>query len=648
MTRRRRRGSIAVLVLVVGAALLVVGAFAAVAMLGVRADLQEGQRALQDARRALVNGDLDGAATSFQEARDAFGDGERRTRGVSARAGSWLPFVGNNVDVGAGLARAGTDVTEAGALLTEALASLPDGLGSLAPRDGRIPLEDMGRLAEPVSAAADRAREAASEVVATPGSFLVSPVAEARWEALDQVGDAADALTAAERLLTELPSFAGADGPRRYLVASENPAELRGTGGLWGAYAVLTLDQGEPSFSRVRSIQELPDVDPEAIPAPSPDYERNYAEFGGAGSWHNLNMTPDFPTAARAALGAFGAATGDRFDGMIAADPFALEVMLRVTGPAPIPGTDVELSADDVVAFTTNEAYSLFDETVIRKEVLGTVAIDVLERFLALEGKGLERIRALTEAASDGHLKLYTTDEAFEGALAGAGVDGAHALPADGDLLSVNLNNASGSKIDFYMTREIDHRVVLGGRGEAVATTTVTLGNEAPRRGQPRYVIGPVRRDGFTAGENRSLPKISCHAPCTLVGSRADGEPVALAAGSEGGVPWFRDFPSIPSGERRTLEVMTRTDGVWEGNASGGVYRLTVLGQTTIRPTELSITVEAPEGTEIVWANEDMAIDGAVATWEGEEPARLKLEVRFRAPLPLRWWRNVLRPFGGL
>jgi hypothetical protein len=647
LTPRRRRRRLFAALLGVTAVALVVLALTALALLGIASELQRGQGALRDARRALANGDLPLAADGFREAGDAFASATRRSDGLPATIGSWMPFTGNNVDVGAGLARAGTEVAAAGDVLTSALSGLPDGLGSLAPQDGRIPVEDMAGLAAHVADAAAKADAAVQAVDATPGSYLVAPVARARWEALDEIGDAARALEAAEVLLRELPAFAGADGQKRYLVASENPAELRGTGGIWGAYAVLTLDEGNPTFSRVRSIQTLPDVDAEDVPPPSEDYERNYGEFGGAGSWQNLNMTPDFPTAARAALGAFEAGTGQRFDGMIVADPFALELMLGVTGPVPIPGTDLRLHADDVVTFTTNEAYSIFDRAIERKEILGSVAIDVFERFLAVDGKGIARIRALAIGASGGHLKIYSVDEAFQRGLELAHADGARVVPAGSDLLAVHLNDATGSKIDYYARRTVVHEVVLGGEGEEIATTTLTIANDAPTTGQPRYVVGPFIED-LSAGDERSLATVSCHAPCRLIEARADGDPVGLVEGTEGGVPWFRDFGTIPAGEERTLEVTTRTEGVWEGNGSGGVYRLTVLGQSTIRPTELTVRVEAPAGTDVVWTSEEMTVEGGVATWTGEAPSRLELEVRFRAPLPLRWWRNVLRPFGGL
>ena len=71
-----------------------------------------------------------------------------------------------------------------------------------------------------------------------------------------------------------------------------------------------------------------------------------------------------------------------RLDGVILADPFAEAALLEATGPVQLPGYDVEIDADNVVAFTTNEAYSLLTDSVQRKEVLGDVARAAFERFV--------------------------------------------------------------------------------------------------------------------------------------------------------------------------------------------------------------------------------------------------------------------------
>src|SRR5262249_11139145 len=155
---------------------------------------------------------------------------------------------------------------------------------------------------------------------------------------------ASHALLAAREIVQELPSFAGQGGERRYLVVAQNPAELRGTGGIWGAYAIMTFRNGRLTISDTSPIQTLADPPAAAVPAPSKDYARNYDQFGGAASWHNVNMTPDFPSAAQAALANYRVGEGARLDGVIAVDPYAFRSMLAVTGGVSIPGVGGRLS----------------------------------------------------------------------------------------------------------------------------------------------------------------------------------------------------------------------------------------------------------------------------------------------------------------
>jgi len=88
--------------------------------------------------------------------------------------------------------------------------------------------------------------------------------------------------------------------------------------------------------------------------------------------------------------------------------------------------------------------------------------------------------------------------------------------------------------------------------------------------------------------------------------------------------------------------VTTRRDGVWDGDLGSGRYRLTILPQTTIEPTEFSVTIRPPEGTEIVWGTQGVEIAGdGTARWRGSPEGATAIEVRFQAPLPLRWWRDL-------
>ena len=95
-------------------------------------------------------------------------------------------------------------------------------------------------------------------------------VADARFEAEEQVGLASQALDSASLLIEGLPGFAGADGPRRYLLIAESPSEQRGTGGIWGAYAILTADDGALSVGSFAPILTLPEAKPTRFPHPTP------------------------------------------------------------------------------------------------------------------------------------------------------------------------------------------------------------------------------------------------------------------------------------------------------------------------------------------------------------------------------------------
>lgn len=639
--RRWFRGALVAIAALTALLGIVIG-ISLLATTGVRRDLEAGARAMREGRQAITYGNFEGARKAFDEAAQRFDDAANATGRGPARVVGAIPILGRNVDVAEGVALAGGELADGGIGLVDAVASLPDGLGSLAPQNGVLPFDDITGLGDELAAAAAHAHRAAELIDATPSTLIAGSVAEARFEAQRDVARAADVLDAGAELLDGLPAFAGANGPRRYFFVAESPAEARGTGGLWGAYAIVTADEGRFTFSEFQPIQRLPDLAPDEVPEPNPDYRTNYDQYGGAGFWRNMNLTPDFPSAARAVLAAYEIVEGEQLDGVISADPYVLAALLDVTGPTEVPGLGVTLDAHNVVDFMTNEAYIRFPgRSLERKGLLGMVAGDAFERFLGMDEHGVGRLRAVAQAVADGHLKIYTTDRSMQEGLATANADGAFTAPP-GDMVAVVVNSRSGSKVDYYAHRSVDYEVRLGGDAEAIGTTTVAIQNDAPDHGLPGYVIDPLAAGG-EPGDNIALVTVSCPDPCDLIQARRDGQEQSMRVGSELGYPWYQDFFTIPAGETGTLSLITKREGVWEGNSSGGSYRLTVLTQTTVRPTKVSVTIHAPEGTRITWTSEEMFVDGGTAVWRGTPGPRLDLQVRFSAPLPLRWWRNASR-----
>jgi hypothetical protein len=639
--RRRVRVALRVLVFAVLAFLLLL-ALALIPALRARSHLAAGERAMEEGQDELVEGDLAAASERFQAARERFSDASGSAGSPLLLPLSWTPVLGRSADVLGSLAEAGVDLADAGVVVADALQSLPGGLDALAPRQGRFPIEQVEQLAPALAEAAGLAEAGLREIRSTAPTLLLPPVVEARREAMSRVGRTHRLLRTAWLIADGLPAFLGAKGERRYFFGAQNPAELRGTGGIMGAYSILSIDRGLPRFAPFRPIQSLPDIDPDDVMAPSDEYRRNYDVFGGAGFWLNSNMTPHFPWAAQALLASYEVATGTALDGAIVADPFALKAMLEVTGPVDGPGDGPIIGPKDVVPYTANRAYRQFEDPERRKRVLGDVAKAVFVRFLAHPGGSVESLERLAEAASEGHILVYSTDPRMQEGLAATGSGGAFGA-RHGDFVAVVENNGAANKLDFYTERETEYLVELGRDGAARSELLVRFENEAPDSGQPRYVMGP--RPGISAaGEIRPILRLFCGRACRIASARRDGTPIdPLHGGTELGHPFLQEQLDIRSGGSGSLGATFTTDAGWEGDDSGGTYRLTLLTQTTIRRPRLRVEIVAPEGMSIVEASVRMDVSGPTAIWEGSPPRRLVLEVRFRPPTLVRYWRNVLR-----
>jgi hypothetical protein len=405
------------------------------------------------------------------------------------------------------------------------------------------------------------------------------------------------------------------------------------------------MRDGRVRFSPFRPVQDLPLPDVRRVPSPSEQFARNYDAFrDDNGFWLNINMTPDFPTAAEAIRLALEHATGREIDGVVQADPFALQALLELTGSAEVPGLGITVDADNVVPFTTNEAYVRFaHDAVTRKLVLGEVAKSVVERFFEEARPSVGGLRSLVATMAEGHVQIYTRDSAMQGALQDTGVGGALPEPS-GDFLSVVQNNGGGQKIDYYAERRIEYRVALGNDGSARADLEVRLHNDAPDSGLPPYVIGPIP-EVSAIGENAAIFSAYCPSDCSLEGARLNGRPGDLRSGTELGYRYYQGQIRVPSGESGTFATRFALPSAWEGNGSGGTYRLTFLNQTTIRPTRLRVEIRVPDGMSVRSTSGTLRRDGDLVVYEGVPERSVELEVAFSPSLPVRLWRNVTRFF---
>ena len=160
----------------------------------------------------------------------------------------------------------------------------------------------------------------------------------------------------AARSTALLPPMLGASGPRTYLLLFQNPAELRATGGMPGAYVVIRADRGKIDITdQGTAAGDLGAFDKPVLELAESD-QLLYGERLGIYP-ADVNLTPDFPTAGALVREMYRRRTGRLVDGVLATDPIALSYLLAMLGTVPVRG-GTDLTAANAVSVLLSKAYA--------------------------------------------------------------------------------------------------------------------------------------------------------------------------------------------------------------------------------------------------------------------------------------------------
>lgn len=651
-SRRRRPLRTAILL---GFLLLVIAAAGAGRqLLAARGELLAARDDAESGLDAALDGDFAGARQSFEDAALGFGRARARFANPLLRAAAGVPWVGRNVVTVRGMAASGAEAAGAGATLSGAVADLPDGLAAFAPEDGALPVSAIAATAPSLTDVRGSLERAWEELDATPDHGLFGPVERARTEFEERLSGAHDAAVTSEPLGRGLPAFLGAQGPRRYFFGAANPAELRGRSGFIGAWSILTIDQGRFSFSPFVPIQDLVDLPPDQVEPPYPEYPDRWRHWGGSGVWRNLTVMPDFAQTGSTLESLWEQTRGEKLDGMITADPFALAALLEVAGPVAVPGGG-EVDADTVVDFVSNEAYAVITDPEERKRLLGEVATAALTGFFDRglgdnqdgQRESLRALRALGKAAGEGHILIHAADPEVQTAFESAGLAG-RLMDPPGDYVGTVVAGTTSSKIDYYLGRELDYVVALEPDGGADAQATLRFVNDAPTEGPPSYVIGP-NIDRVVAGENEIWVNTYLSRDARVVGVTQDGQASTGRIQTELGHPVVETFEELVSGAQREVAYAVELPSVWALDAGVGRYRLTVQEQSTIRPTQVSVAIRVPPGMHVVRVSEGLVVDGDIVRFSGAVRGNWEADIRFaESSVTGRVWNWLSTPILGV
>lgn len=574
-----------------------------IAVLRARSALQDGlneaQSGLDAARQSF---DRKEAAAKFAAAGDHFEQGHRILSAPWSRAGRLVPIVGQHYRALENLSATGKDLATTGQAALDGL-----DLERLKPVDGRVDIAALND-ARVVLAQSTRAIEQAIDTVRDVDSPWLLPVLENRraslgtdlQEAYPSSVNLADGVGVAIRIL-------GSESPQRYAIFMLSNAESRAAGGFPGSFAIVRTEKGTVSVERVgRTASEL-SAGPLALTT-DPEFDNRFG-FDRPYRIGSLFMTPDFPTTGALMAQALPQLGAGEVDGVITVDPFALKVLLEVTGPVRVSEWPTEINADNVIQTLLFDQYVKLDRA--RGEFQGEMAKVILDRLLDGALPRPDRfIAELSPIMRGRHLQFYSRAPDVQRFFRQAKVAGA-VPPADGDSFQLITQNLIGNKIDWFLQRELSYRVVYDpNAGEAKITATIKLTNKAPTSGLPDVVIGSPEGARTVPGLNRLW--LNVLTTNELVRATIDGQPLTLLPGFEHEHAALSAEVLVASGQTRTVVVELRRQ-----LQPGSPYQLHLLRQPVAQPDAVDLRLELADGWR--WT-------------EGSEVIERR-EGRFEAPL---------------
>jgi len=252
-------------------------------------------------------------------------------------------------------------------------------------------------------------------------------------------------------LIISGPQLAGIGKPQKYLLAFQNSAEARGTGGILGAYAIVIFDKGKLKVERtgtniaLKSLNEIPI-------SVSEEYAQLYRSDPAI--WQNSNLSPHFPQGARIWMALWERQYNEKLDGVMAVDPTAISYLLKATGPIFLQSKE-KIDSKNVVYKVLSDAYERFEtDNLARKDYL----VDIINATFAKLADGdyskIEMARAFKNAIQDNRLLVYTSNSDSQKVLAKSTLAG-DLLTNASNQYRVVIQNIDASKLDYYLDREI-------------------------------------------------------------------------------------------------------------------------------------------------------------------------------------------------
>ncbi|MFF1573984.1 DUF4012 domain-containing protein [Leifsonia sp. NPDC058292] len=504
---------------------------------------------------SITSGDLDAAGAAARQLGDRAHTAADLTGDPIWRAMEFVPGAGANLTAVRTAASASETLASQVIKPLVAVAELVDP-ARMKPADGAIDIAPITEAKPTVVRAQQAFHHASASVAAIDDSAVIGPVRTAVGRLKTMLVSATPGVDALGNSARLLPTMLGSDGPRTYLLLVQNPAELRSTGGLVGALALITADHGRLALTAQASgtsIQPSP-TPVAAIPASTQGlYGPLLARF-----IQDVNLTPDFPLAASTASAMWKAKFGGTIDGVLTIDPVALSYLLGATGPVSV-STGETLTGQNTVKTLLSDVYFRWAEPEQQDAFFASAAEAVFTKVASGAADGSALVKALAHAGDERRLLIWSAHTDEQKVLASTSLSGV--LPestSETAALGVYFNDATGSKMDYYLKTQVEAgTAICRSDGKPSSRVTVTLTNTAPSDAAtslPAYVTG-AGSYGVPPGSIRTRVAVYGAEGGLLARTASDGADYTTVSGTDRGRPVSLFTVELAPGQSKTVSV---------------------------------------------------------------------------------------------
>lgn len=422
----------------------------------VRSELTSAALMIPDFKKELAAKHIEAGRTTLDRLQDHTRAAKAAVSDPIWKAAAEIPWLGPNFAAVGEVAVSSDDVASSAA---EPLLKVLNSLGweDIAPVNGKFNVAPLAESSSSVVTAANTVELTYARLHAIDSSELLPEVRKPLSEAVQTLDVARGTLSTAAEASRILPSMLGSDGPRNYLVLVQNNSEVRATGGLPGALALIHVENGAITLRAQSSGATLGKFDPPVAVETNQTQLYSYRLGTYIG---DVNLTPDFPSAARSAKAMWERRHGGFVDGVVALDPVVLAHILDVSGPIAAPSTiegmPTELTAGNVVQTLLSDVYTQLPSNDEQDAYFASVSREIFTGLASGNVPGEKLVSALTRSAGENRLYVWSVHNDEQKILASTPVGGAVSGPSvGGTSFGVYFNDGTGAKMDFYVKRTV-------------------------------------------------------------------------------------------------------------------------------------------------------------------------------------------------